>query len=279
MLKNDNLATKIWDVVYPLAMYYAVTIIAMFAAKLILGNGNERYVLCQIIANAVTLPVLYYSFYKRDKMVWPFGALDAFFKGGQAERPDNAGEGCTGRRRGINAVFIVLSAAMLGAGLNNLILMSPIVSVSAGYAEASSHFYGSTLILELIGSALLAPLLEELVYRGIIFARLKRMIGFLPAMAVSSLVFALMHFNLVQFIYALLFGMVLAVYMEKTGHMYGAVIGHITANAISVLRTETGFLSGTLDGSLSAWLISAGICILGAGLLLVYLKLGSRRKA
>jgi hypothetical protein len=61
--------------------------------------------------------------------------------------------------------------------------------------------------------------------------------------------------------------MVLAVFMEKTGHMYGAVLGHITANALAVIRTETGFLDSTVDGSLRAWLLSAGCLI--AGLLLL----------
>ncbi len=250
MLKEKNIATRIWDIVYPLAMYYAVTVIAMFVAQLIFGSGNERYVLRQIVANVVTLPVMYVSFYKKDA---PFG-----------------------EKRAAHAALIVISAACLGVGLNNLILMSPLASVSTGYAEASSHFYGSTLLLELVGSALLAPVLEELVYRGIIYARLKRMIGFLPAVFLSSLIFALMHFNLVQFVYAFLFGIALALYMEGTGHMYGAVIGHVTANAIAVLRTETGILSGTMDKSLSAWLISVGICLIGVGFLCVWRRLAKR---
>jgi hypothetical protein len=61
--------------------------------------------------------------------------------------------------------------------------------------------------------------------------------------------------------------MVLVVFMEKTGHLYGAVLGHITANALAVIRTETGFLDRTVDGSVQAWLLSAG-CLL-AGILLL----------
>jgi hypothetical protein len=256
----------IWDVLYPLLMYYAVTIIIMFAVQMILGSGTERYVLCQIITSAVTLPVMYQSFYRRDKAVWPFGVMDAYFKSGQVERESAQGQ-ARGKKRIINAALIVCCAALIGTGLNNLILMSPLAEASAGFAEANSNFYGSTFALELISSALLTPVLEEMVYRGIIFARLKRMLGFLPAMVVSALIFAIMHFNLVQFVYAFLLGMVLAVFMEKTGHLYGAVLGHITANALAVIRTETGFWDSTVDGSMRAWLLSAGCLVLGLLLL------------
>jgi hypothetical protein len=239
---------------------------------MIFGSGTERYVLCQIITSAITLPVMYQSFYRSDKAVWPFGALGAYFPGGQVETPQNAqmeqkttpqNAQSQKRTRVINAAWIICIAALIGTGLNNLILMSPLAEISAGFAEASSSFYGSTLVLELISSALLTPVLEELVYRGIIFARLKRMLGFVPAMLLSALIFAIMHFNLVQFLYALLFGMVLVVFMEKTGHLYGAVLGHITANALAVIRTETGFLDRTVDGSVQAWILSAGCLIAG----------------
>jgi hypothetical protein len=241
---------------------------------MIFGSGTERYALCQIITSAITLPVMYQSFYRSDKAIWPFGALNAYFPGGQVEQQraqrvqvEKKNAQAQKRARVLNAARIVCIAALIGTGLNNLILMSPLAEASVGFAQASSSFYGSTLVLELISSALLTPVLEELVYRGIIFARLKRMLGFVPAMLLSALIFAIMHFNLVQFVYALLFGMVLVVFMEKTGHLYGTVLGHITANALAVIRTETGFLDRTVDGSMQAWLLSAG-CLL-AGLLLL----------
>jgi membrane protease YdiL (CAAX protease family) len=272
--KISRISLGIWDILYPLLMYYAVTIIVMFAAQMIFGSGTERYALCQIITSAITLPVMYQSFYRSDKAIWPFGALNAYFPGGQVEQQsaqhvqvEKKNAQAQKRARVLNAAWIICIAALIGTGLNNLILMSPLAEISAGFAQASSSFYGSTLVLELISSALLTPVLEELVYRGIIFARLKRMLGFVPAMLLSALIFAIMHFNLVQFVYALLFGMVLVVFMEKTGHLYGAVLGHITANALAVIRTETGFLDRTVDGSVQAWLVSAG-GLLAGGILL-----------
>jgi hypothetical protein len=80
----------------------------------------------------------------------------------------------------------------------------------------------------------------------------------------SALIFALVHWNIVQFLYALLLGLVLALLMERTGHLYAAVLGHITANLIAVVRTETGFLEWTLKGDAKAWAVSVQLLVIGA---------------
>lgn len=67
-----------------------------------------------------------------------------------------------------------------------------------------------------------------------------------------------------------LIGLVLAAFMYKSGHVYAAMIGHITANAFAVIRTETGILkcTVTVNSSLMAWGVSV-IC-LGVGIVILY---------
>ena len=150
--------------------------------------------------------------------------------------------------------------------------MTPLVTASLGYQEANANFYGSTLVLELISSALMTPILEELVFRGILFTRLKIMLPKIPAIVVSALIFAAVHFNIVQFIYAFLLGIVLAILMDQADHVYPAIIGHITANLIAVLRTETGILEQTMDKSVFAWVISVVLLVVGVGALIIFVK-------
>ena len=166
----------------------------------------------------------------------------------------------------------VLIVACISISLNNIISMTPLVTASVGYQEANANFYGSTLVLELISSALMTPILEELVFRGILFTRLKSMIPKIPAIIVSALIFAAVHFNIVQFIYAFLLGIVLAILMDQADHVYPAIIGHITANLIAVLRTETGILNRTMDKSAFAWVISVVLLVVGVGALIVLVK-------
>jgi membrane protease YdiL (CAAX protease family) len=150
--------------------------------------------------------------------------------------------------------------------------------MSEEYQNASDAFYGTTFGLELLGSALITPFLEELLHRGVVFGRLRRRMGMWPAVFVSALIFAALHFNMVQFVYAFLLGVVFALFVEKTGKLYSAVIAHVVANGIAVVRTETGFLQSTVDKSVSAWLLSIGICLIGLGFMVVFVEVKKKEE-
>lgn len=250
-----GLGYKIWAVVYPLLFYYAVMLITMAIAQSLIGADHAHYVVCQLISTVVTIPAVL-PLYRQDQ------ALRGIAKGGFGVTGDQV--------RCVSLVMVIVFLWSFAA--NNLISMTPLVELSEGYREASAGFYGSTLALELVSSGFATPLLEELVFRGIIFARLREMLPKYAAVLLSALLFAIMHFNIVQFLYAFVIGAVLALLMDKAGHMYAAVAGHITANVIAVLRTETGILAWSADKSPLAWVSSAAALLAGAGILVWYLR-------
>jgi len=163
---------------------------------------------------------------------------------------------------------VIVITLFISFALNNIITMSPLIGLSEGYARANESFYASTLVIELIGSAILSPIMEELVFRGIVFGNMRKIMNVPQAVFLSALLFGLIHFNIVQFVYAFLLGLVLAAFMYKSGHVYAAMIGHITANAFAVIRTETGILKWTVDGSVMAWVVS--VMCLGVGAVIFY---------
>lgn len=244
---------KAWSIIYPVGMYYTSITIGIFIAQLIFGTDVENYMLCKIVGSLVALPVVYQD-YKADlKRIglygkkWPFSI--EMLK---------------------NILLVTGITVCISVSLNNMITMSPLMNVSVEYQNASNAFYGSTIGLELLGSALITPVLEELLHRGVVYGRLRRMMNMWPAVIVSALVFAALHFNVVQFTYAFFLGIVFALFVEKTGHIYPAILVHVVANGIAVVRTETGFLLGTVDGSVSAWLVSVGLLLIGIGILIIY---------
>ncbi len=254
-----SLSNRIWDIVYPVLMYYATITIGIYVAQLIFGTGIENYMLCKIIGSLVTIPVVYAD-YKRDLMLTgKYGLKNPITN-----------------RQVTQLLAIIGITICLSVALNNLISMSPLVSMSEEYQNANDAFYGSTIGLELLGSALITPFLEELLHRGVVYGRLRRMMGMWSAVILSALIFAGLHFNIVQFIYAFLLGIVFALFVEKTGRLYPAVIAHVVANGIAVIRTETGFLQESVDGSISAWLISLGFCFIGVAGLLSFV--GNKKK-
>ena len=251
MRREKNIAEKIWEIAYPVLMYYVALSIGSYIAQMIIGPGIENYMLCKTIGSLAAIPVVYAD-YKKDLMLTGRYGLKSPFTAQQVKQ----------------LLAVMGITICLSVGLNNVISMSPLVQMSEEFQNASDAFYGSTIWMELLGSALVTPFLEELLHRGVVYGRLRRRMDMWPAVIVSALIFAVLHFNIVQFIYAFLLGIVFALFVEKTGKLYPAIVAHIVANGIAVVRTETGFLQETVGGSVSAWLISVGVCLIGvAGLL------------
>lgn len=248
---NYRVPFLIWDIAYPFFLYYAVLLIGMFLGRMLFGAGPERYMSCQILASLIAIPVMYLNFYRFDKKL---------YAGLQMEDKKTF----LSKKEAANAVCCMGIALLFAFSLNNLLSMTPLVKMSAGYAEANQNFYAAPLLIQLVGSGILTPILEELVFRGIIFARLKRILGnFWISVVLSALIFALIHANIVQFIYAFALGIVLALLMERTGHFYGAAAGHMAANLFAVIRTQYQLFSRSMDKTIGAWGISLLFFVLG----------------
>lgn len=248
-----GIASQIWDILYPILMYYVAITVGMFVAQMVFGAGNETYMVCKIIGSICAIPVVFAD-YKHDQMLSGRWGL---------KTP-------TDTKKVITILAAMGVMVCISVGLNNLILMSPLVEMSDEYENAANAFYGSSIWLELLGSALITPYLEELLHRGVVYGRLRRMMGVWPSVIVSSLIFAALHFNVIQFVYAFCLGIVLALFVEKTGKLYVAILAHILANTIAVVRTETGLLAGTVDGSPMAWVVSVILVLAGVMGLIVY---------
>ena len=100
------------------------------------------------------------------------------------------------RERICHALFAAGIMACFGISLNNLISMTKLTEISMGYQQANTDFYGSTIGMEILCLAVFTPILEELVFRGILFGRLKDMLSKPFAVGISALIFAAVHANI-----------------------------------------------------------------------------------
>lgn len=80
----------------------------------------------------------------------------------------------------------------------------------------------------------LAPLLEEVMFRGAIQGYIMRTFG-KPwlAIVVASLVFGIFHWNPVQVVYATLLGLIFGWIYYRTGSLLSVIVGHILNNTIA----------------------------------------------
>jgi membrane protease YdiL (CAAX protease family) len=88
---------------------------------------------------------------------------------------------------------------------------------------------------------LLAPLNEELVFRGFLYGGLRRIAPAWTALVLSAVLFGLVHFTPPTTILPMfVFGLFLARLMERTGSIVACFVAHATFNAISVATAILG---------------------------------------
>jgi membrane protease YdiL (CAAX protease family) len=80
-----------------------------------------------------------------------------------------------------------------------------------------------------------APIVEELFFRGLLQRSLLRRTGPMAAVAISSFVFGLTHFQLLQFPALVAFGAVLGTLAVRTGRLGPGIVAHMSFNAVTVI--------------------------------------------
>src|SRR5690606_15405336 len=80
----------------------------------------------------------------------------------------------------------------------------------------------------------LAPLLEEIVFRGVLFAALRPRFGLWPAAAVAAAAHAVVHFDVGAIAPLFAIFLALAWLYERSGSLWAAVIAHGGHNLISM---------------------------------------------
>ena len=119
-----------------------------------------------------------------------------------------------------------------------------------------------SLLLNLFTFALLPALLEEMVFRGFVLQGL-RGLGEPAAILLSSLLFGLMHTNMLQLPFAFLVGLVLGFLTVKTGNIWVAITIHFLNNGISVVMEYVGlFVDEATIGRLTT-LVFAVLSVIG----------------
>ena len=123
---------KLWQIIYPIGIYYVVSSLMYFVLGLFLGDGQQTYMLRQLICSAATIPATM-SFYKQDKIA------EQVVYGTEKEKLDT--------KWLADAVLAAAGAATLGIAVNNIIAMTPLVQMSEGFRRQTSPFLRERLCL------------------------------------------------------------------------------------------------------------------------------------
>ena len=95
-------------------------------------------------------------------------------------------------------------------------------------------------------TVVLAPIVEELIFRGCLYRFLKSQTTVLPAQIISGILFSLMHANMFSFLPLVVVGVLLVRVYEKTGNILVSIWFHAFFNGYTLLMLFLVNLSDTV---------------------------------
>lgn len=178
-----------------------------------------------------------------------------------------------GLRKGTPAVLLqpktIFCFLLLGiccqlffSGIMNL-LQPLLPRLFESYGETMEGLLGSNLLLVLVYTTLIAPVTEELIFRGVILHRAGKVLPFIGANLLQALFFGVYHQNIIQGIYATAMGFLLGLVYRKYNTIISSILLHIIINAsvflvilfpLNILSYSIMLALGTV-GSVSAFLL------------------------
>ena len=110
--------------------------------------------------------------------------------------------------------------------------------VGSNVSSDSSKLLFGEKIIYLIASSIGAPVMEELIYRGVLIGFLKKYCNINAVIIVSSLIFGILHFTSIAVIFnATLMGLAFSYMYVKTDNLAFSMMMHGILNCVVILKS------------------------------------------
>ena len=228
---NSKVARRVYDIVYPLFFYY----ILYYGALVVFGHffaDSFGSLFCLLLAAMLCIPLQVYYFRKAVII--------------------RRTEKMKGREL-LEAVLWIVGIVALGTVINIVVAHLPLEDMSGGFRQSSAMLRDGSLVIRIVTNGVVVPILEELLYRGVICGQMEAWgsVGSLLevkpktpslkvqvlAVVVSAVLFGALHFNMVQFLYAVIMGVVLGVAYIRTHRLWVVIVAHGLTNLVVILAS------------------------------------------
>lgn len=235
---------KIWNILKPFIMYYviysAAFILILSLCQAVAQRLGSVYQ-SELVNNSETVTGLVSGL----SMIIAVLPLIPMLRAELAEHGGSSQE--KSRCCSVPAVCLtVLLAVTASLGLNSLLAMTGLVKSSAAYQDVARQQYGVVFGAGMILFGLISPITEEIVFRGLIFNRMRRYCPHMTAVILSGVLFGFYHGNLVQGLYGGCMGILMAYLYERMHSFLIPCLFHATANLMVYTASQNGALQGKI---------------------------------
>lgn len=132
----------------------------------------------------------------------------------------------------ISGIYVRVGVNLFDVSIDDLASIPQLFLTSQQDIEALIAFSGKGITFLLI--CLLAPLYEEIIFRGVILGSCQRYTNFHIANFIQATLFATIHMNLFLFPIFLLFGIITGIIRKKSGGLLGGIVFHVFNNILAI---------------------------------------------
>ena len=142
---------------------------------------------------------------------------------------------------GISELWIMLAEQLPS-------LQKSVEAMNAGAENiAGGNAFGTFMI-----AVIAAPVVEEILFRGIVLRSMRKFSPAWAAILMSSVLFGVYHLNIVQAVYATLMGIAAGILYEKKRNLLFPLLVHFANNLITMLQ---GFASSEANELISIFIL------------------------
>lgn len=128
------------------------------------------------------------------------------------------------------------------------------------YQQNSSMIGAGNVAIAWVATVIVAPVLEEIVFRGLIYTRLKQGMTAIAAAVIASLLFALAHGTIIWGIYTFLLSMILIWTFERFQSLTANICFHFFFNLTGMILSSIEEMSNVVE-----WVMFAVAVVAFAG--------------
>lgn len=150
----------------------------------------------------------------------------------------------------LDAAGVLLVPVALGVGFCGLMAWGVVlIGLDRQAQEPIIPLFGDSLaglLAALIAAGLMAPLVEEMLFRGFLFGGLRQRVAPWAAAVLSALLFAALHLQPFAFPVLFLYGILLAMLYHRSNSLWPPILMHATINSLGVLAQFVALRYGLL---------------------------------
>lgn len=94
------------------------------------------------------------------------------------------------------------------------------------------------IIVSVISTGIIGPIYEEILFRYILYNRLKNKYSIKKSILITTIIFSLIHLSPIKIIYAFILGLIINISYERYKSILAPILIHISANTIVIFLYE-----------------------------------------